>query len=441
MILGAASMTPSVLPLCMVGDVGCYAREASASAFEAIVDKLGEAVVTMVSFMSTFWLSVPSPTVATGDGGSWALSGVLAQMQSWLGPVTGVVALSSFAVAIGRIAFTGQAGQARLLLRQVVAVASGTLAVAATTQLLIRAGDAFSPWIISQASDGRAPSDGLKTLIEAGFQSGSPTGDSGLWFLMFILCALGAIVQCVFMLVRGAAMVVLMVLVAPTAAGAASDEGWARFKRLGLLLLGFTLYKPVAAVIYAVGIMEMTQQNGGAGNDVQNALYGLTIMVMAALALPAFIKFLMPLAAMGSSSVFSGATAAGLLAGGAAVVATGVATGGLGAAAGGGAAAASMGSAGATGATGAAGSGGAPGAAGGRGPAGAAPSVPPSGASSGGPAAPGAAGASTPSGGPGGSGPVGAPSVAASGRAVAQGVAGALQSAAGHATTAGDDAA
>lgn len=341
-----AAMVPAV---CTPLNPGCYAKEAAQSAFEAIVHAIGEGVVAAVTFLSSFWLSVPSPTVARGSGASWTMSSVVSQMQGWVGPVTGAVALISFAIAIARIAFTGQGSDARHLVRQVAAVGAGSLVVVAGTQLLIAAGDAFSPWIIRQAAGGREPSEGLKTLISTGLANGAPGNSLGLWFIIFLLCGLGAIVQCIFMLVRGAALVVLMVFVPPTAAGTASEEGWARFKRLALLIVGFALYKPVAAIIYSVGIMQMTQNtNSGSEMDVQNAIYGLTLMVMAALALPAFIKFIMPAAAMGSSSAFSGAVAAGVVAGGAAIVATG----GFGAAAGGAGAAGTAGGAGTAGAQG-----------------------------------------------------------------------------------------
>lgn len=326
-------------------DFTCLVKAGAASAFEAVVDAMGEAVITMISFLSTFWLSVPSPTLASGSGNSWTVASTVSTIQSWIGPATAAIAVISFSVAIARIAFTGQAGESRQLLRQVAAVGAGTLAVAAGTQLLIMGGDLFSPWIIDRAGAG-GPSDGLKQLLSAGFQSGNPTGQLGLWFIVFILAALGSLAQCFFMIVRSAALIVLMVFVAPTAAGAASEEGWTRFKRLAFLIIGFALYKPVAAIIYAVGIMQMSQRAGGTGDtNVKNALYGLTIMVMAALALPAFIKFLVPLAAMGSSNAFSGAAVAGVVAAGAAVVATG----GFGAA-GGGAATAGAGASGTPGA-------------------------------------------------------------------------------------------
>lgn len=98
-----------------------------------------------------------------------------------------------------------------------------------------------------------------------------------------------------------------------------------------MLIIGFVLYKVVAAAIYGTGLRLMSDTQT-AGDDVQNALYGLTVIIMGALALPAFIKFVMPMAAAGSSSAFSGGAVLGAVASGAAVMSLGGA--GAGAAAG-----------------------------------------------------------------------------------------------------------
>jgi hypothetical protein len=338
---------------CSVIDVACMAESAANNAFRALVKTLGEAVVTMIGFLSSFWLGMPSPTVAQGSGSAWSVAPAVGQMQGYIAPVTAAIALVSFAIGVGRLAWQSN-GDVRGLVRQVAAVGAGTLVVAAGTQILIVAGDAFSPWIIRQAS-GREPGAAIELMIISGFMDGNPTNEFGLWFVMFMAALLGALVQCIFMVVRAAALIVLMVFVPPTAAAAASEEGWERFKRLVLIIVGFALYKPVAAVVSATGILLMSRNPGG-GDDLMNGIYGLTVMLMAALALPAFIKFLVPLAATGSSSAFSGAAAVGVVAAGAAVVATA----GWGA----GAAAAAPGPAGAVGGTGAAGGAGAAGAAG-----------------------------------------------------------------------------
>ncbi len=410
------SAIPAALPaICFPSDLSCWGGKVAQSAFAAVVNALGEGVIACLKFVSTFWLAVPSPTVATGSGSSWTVAFAVGQTQAWLAPVTASIAVVSFVVGVGRVAWTGRASEARLVVRQVVAVAAGSLVVVAGTQLLITAGDAFSPWLLQQASGG-SPSAGLETLIVTGLAGGRPDTAIGMWFVLFLLCLLGGLVQCIFMVVRGAALVVLMVFVPAVAAGAASDDGWTRYKRLVVLIVGFALYKPVAAVIYAVGILQMSRNGGGvggAGGDLQSAIYGLTIMVLAALALPAFIKFLMPVAATGSSSVFSGAAALGAVAAGAVVVAGG----GWGSAAGAGSSGAS-GNSGAAGAAASAGSPGSAGSVGGASPAGAAsppPSSPPassppvsgSGGSSGSGTRP-PGGSSGPSGSPGSGGSSGA---------------------------------
>lgn len=380
------SSLPSVsaaLPMCVPVDVACLGGEAAQSAFKAVVTAFGEATVAIIGFLSTFWLTVPSPTIATGGGSSWQVAPVIGQVQAWLSPMTALVAVGSFCVGIGRIAFTGHAGESRQLVRQVSVVGAGTLVVAAGTELLVMAGDQFSPWIIAQASAGGDPSAGLKTMISAGFATGTPDGMLGLWFVVYGVCLLGSIVQCIFMLVRGVALVAMMAMVPTVAAGAASDEGWTRFKRFGIVIVGFALYKPVAAIIYAVSISEMTQQNGGPDNGLQNAFYGVTTVMMAALALPAFIKFLLPAAAVGSSSAFSGGAAVGAVAAAGAAVVAPMAWGAAGAGAAGAGGASATPPTGSTAPTGSTGSTGSGGGAGGADQAGPGPSGASGGASSG----------------------------------------------------------
>lgn len=392
--LEAAVAAAPVKSLCITPS--CMAKEAAGAAYRELVRMFGEACIAILKFLSTFWMQVPSPTVAVSGSGGWSTVSTIGQMQAWLGPFTAIIAIGSYSIAIGRIGFSGRGEDARKVVRQIAAVGAGTLVITAGTQILITAGDQFSPWIIQQASSERDPSKGLETLIVTGFGSGQPTQNIGLWLVVFLLSVLGAIAQCFFMIARGAALMVLMVFVAPVTAGAASDEGWHRLKRFAMLIIGFALYKPVAAIIYATGISMMTKPESGGpvagGGDVKGALYGLAIMILAAVALPAFIKFLMPIAAMGSSNMFSGAAVAGVVAAGAAIVATG----GAGAAAGAGSAGAGSAGAGSAGASGAgsAGAAGTPGA-GSAGPAGAggSPGSPGSGGGSGSPGGAGSPGA------------------------------------------------
>ncbi|EFL12715.1 MULTISPECIES: hypothetical protein [Actinomycetes] len=309
--------------------IGCYLEDGAKKAFAYMVKAFGEAVIGLVKFLSTFWMKVPSPTVAgQGADGQWHESQTLDWFHGALSAFTGFFAVCAFVFGLGRIAWSahrsGEAHEAKGLVRQVATVAAGPLCLAAITQLLISAGDAFSPWILERASDGD-PSQGMDKLMKIGLGTGAPGTLLGLWLILFLLCLIGSLIQCVFMVIRAPVVIVLLTLSPGFAATTASEEGWQRFKRLGMIVLGFTLYKPVAAIIYAVGIKLMTttatSQADAPGGSIQDAIYGMVIMVIAALALPAFIKFIAPAAAAGSSSMFSGGAAIGAVAAGAAIVA------------------------------------------------------------------------------------------------------------------------
>lgn len=312
--------------------LGCGVDAVAGSAFNAMVNAIGTAVISMLRFTSSFWMSVPSPTLA---GGNNQPTQVIVTMQGAMAPVTVFIALISFTIAIGRLAWGFHAGtEIRALGRQFIAVAAGSVIVVVVTQTLIAAGDAYSTYIISQGA-GTKPSEAVNKLAMASvFQGGTPGSLQGLWLFFFIITLLGSIVQCIFMFVRSASLIVLMAFVPPIAAGSATEEGWGRYKRLVMLVIGFALYKPVAATIYATGLLLLS--SAGNGNteteSIKNALYGMTIIALAGLALPAFIKFVMPAAAIGSSNAFSGAAAVGAVAAGAAIVSMAGVTGGASAA-------------------------------------------------------------------------------------------------------------
>jgi hypothetical protein len=314
--------------------LSCKAEEAVSNATDSAVEKFVQALAdgcrSGMEFVSTFWMKVPSPTIASADGG-WHGSDMLTSLQEYLLPLGGVIAVVTFAVTLLKVAFSPDRADDgfKTIIRQFIVIATSTLPVMAVTALLITFGDLFSPWIMQQAS-GQPASEGFKRILIGNIFEGSDlksqagniglgTVGLGLLLVIFLIGTLGALVQCVFMVLRGAALMILIVILPTVGAGSGTEEGWLRYKRLLMIILGFVLYKPTAAVIYAVGLKLMSQQGGD--DQVKNAIYGLTILAMAAVALPALIKFLVPAAAAGSSAAFSGGAAVGVAAAGAAVVA------------------------------------------------------------------------------------------------------------------------
>jgi len=317
------------------------AKGAAKSGFQEVVGALADGAQYMLKFMATFWMKVPDPQV---HGGKTAQQlAALTNDQYYVVMFFGII---GFLAGLIRLVWDNRHAQStKELVRGFVVMTVATGLTLPVTQALLDAGNAYSPWILQQATGASNGDDAFSLIIEATLASQSVPGGgaTGAWFILAILLILGALVQVVFMIVRGAVIYCLMVFLPYSTCTAYSEEGWGRFKRLAMLLFAFTVYKPVAATIYATGfkVLHTPTDSDKTLQSLMTGVYGLTILVLAALALPALIKFLMPMAAMGSSSAFSGGAALAAIGTGAAMIATGgasaAAAGGSGAAAGGGA--------------------------------------------------------------------------------------------------------
>jgi len=238
-----------------------------------------------------------------------------------------------------------------------------TTAYATGISLLLTASDEFSKWIVERSTDGNVDLTQMLTTSSALISSPGPA------FLMFILLLLGAVINLLFMYFRDVMFLILSAFIVALAAASGSEQGRQAWRKANGWLIALLLFKPVAAGIYSLGFRMLVEGSTPEGSEpsiteaMHSTLIALLILLLAALALPALIKFIVPAAGVGAGA-FSGGAALGAgvtLAAGAAVVAG---TGGAAAAAGG-AGAAMGGGAGASGAVAAGGGSTAAGAAGG----------------------------------------------------------------------------
>lgn len=303
--------------MCLPGDLGCEAAGAvlggvAESAFNAIIKSTLESVTDMLAAISTMWFEVPDPQV--GDSASLGTpSDSVGWLQTNLAGLVLLVGMLSLMLAIGRMLWNNSGRELLGVARMILAMLASTGFAVGVVTVLLEAGDAFARWIVQEAAGAQASAEAIVALWPLVADPGKT-----LWLVLGLLALLGAIMQVAFMVVRGAAVIVLMGLLPLVAANSATPEGNQQLRRVVGLLAGFVLYKPVAAIIYAVGIRLMH----GVDGDLMSAVYGMVIIILAAVALPAMIKFFMPAAAAGSSNLFSGGTAA-TVAAGAAMVAVG----------------------------------------------------------------------------------------------------------------------
>ncbi len=326
----ASAITGCITPVgaakCVVGAVGGAAAK---QGFEEVVAAFADGAQSMLKAVATFWTKVPDPQLdpSTSAGGQVAS---LAANQTYL---VAVLATFGFVVGVGRLVWHNRVAQsAKELLRGLAVMTVAASLVTAVFTIFLQAGNGYSDWILQRATGENSAGDAFTAIIKKSIGSSVTGVDSGLgaWFLLFLLLILGSLMQVLFMVVRGGVIYVLAVFLPLLAADSFSEEGWGRFKRALMLMFAFAIYKPVAATIYATGfkVLQAPGDPDKTSASLMNGIFGLTILVLAAVALPSLIKFLVPVAAMGSSGAFSGGAAVGAIAAGAAMVAGAGATGG-----------------------------------------------------------------------------------------------------------------
>jgi hypothetical protein len=257
-------------------------------------------------------------------------SSVVGWVQGQLEWYTGGLAILSVLVAAGRMAWTQRAAPLKELMGSVltlIAVAGAGLVV---IRLATQAGDEFSVWMLNNSTtcnvtNGESNCFGTNISAMIGLTLTSPIGLIGLFFLG-MLAVMMTYVQIALMVFRSAMLVVLAGIFPLAASFTNTEIGRQWFKKAMAWTLAFILYKPAAAIVYAIAFrMTGTDLFKSDGTGLFQIMTGLALMLIALVALPALMRFLVPAV----SSVGGGGNA-GLLLGAAAVGAAGeIATGAI----------------------------------------------------------------------------------------------------------------
>lgn len=324
---------------CFTNPAACLAEKAAStvagSALDRITDSAVNAIQTMTSLVLTFWMHpVFSPTVAANE----APAASVQVLQDAMQPLVVVAAVIGILVACAQVALTHRAAPLAEVGKMFVAVIAVSGLAAISMQYLIEFGDKFAPWII-------------QLVIDKPYEQGIPdlfpkveTAKLEIFLLLLIgpLIVLAGLAQVLFMFFRAGVLPILLALLPLAAALSTSEIGKTWFKKMAAWALAFVLYKPIAALVYAGGFAIMrssafTQFSADPQlaplRAVFQTLTGLGVLTLAVLCLPAMIKLVAPIAATGSSNLFSGAAVAGMAVTGAMTVAT-FGAGGAGVAAG-----------------------------------------------------------------------------------------------------------
>jgi hypothetical protein len=261
-----------ISPACVVigKAVGAVAGAAADDALNGIASAIQSGVTWMVTQSLTGWVQVPSPDLAGEPA--------VGQLQQWILPLAVAVAVAGVIIAGGRMALTRKANP-------LMDVGSGLVVIAATSavgvllpSLLLRAGDAWSSWVL-QASTGGQFGARMTSLLTLG--GASPAVVVVLGIVAIIISA----VQAVLMLFRQGALVILAGVLPLAAAGMVNPGTRTWFRRVTGWMLALIFYKPTAAAVYATAFTMI-----GAGKDTRTILVGFAMVFLSLVALPVLMR-------------------------------------------------------------------------------------------------------------------------------------------------------
>jgi hypothetical protein len=265
-----------------LGCVGQLAGSAASSAWDAICLSFAAAADTLLkSFARAFTAIPPVDLTSPGVKNVYAIClGIAAAIAVLL--LLGQVIRTAFthdgtALAEG-LAGIGKAAAAFLL--------TLTIASAAVT-----AADSLTSYIISHSFGSAAQLTArITTLLSFTGTAANPGGQlAGGASLLLLLAIIGIVLILVLwfeLLLRNAAIAVLVATSPIAAAGMASAPSRAWWPRMAAATGQLIILKPVIALVFALGL-ELT----GTSHDVETLLTGMLILLLAAIAWPVIARF------------------------------------------------------------------------------------------------------------------------------------------------------
>jgi type IV secretion system protein TrbL len=290
---------------CEMWNLDCVTKSAVSGVIDDAIGNLAKAIMEgmsqMVTTLSTFWVSMPTANLASQDGVT--ASPVVGFVNTELGYWTLALAVLSVILGGTRMIWEQRGAPLKDLLRSLLTLTLVSGLGLAVISILVIAADAFSASIIDRATDGKGFAHAMAILVM--------TNQTGVGvFILIILGLVGllaSLVQIVLMIVRGGMLVILAGILPTTAAFTNTEMGRQWFQKAIGWTIAFILYKPAAAIVYAVAFKLM---GSSGGNVLLGSITGFALMIVALLALPALMRFVTPMVGAVASGSGGGAGAA-----------------------------------------------------------------------------------------------------------------------------------
>ncbi|WP_405018119.1 hypothetical protein OHV05_15070 [Kitasatospora sp. NBC_00070] len=243
------------------------------SAWESICKSFADALADLLKVFAQAFVKIPGPDLASnGVRSVYAMS-------------LGVAALVACLLVVGQVIRTAVTHDGRALATAAVGLGKAvlafllTLTIASTTLV---ASDELTKYIVDSSLGGQqAFSDKISKLIAM------PPGNSVS--LVLILSIIGILLTLVLwfeMLLRGAAIAVLIATSPISAVGQVSESTKSWWSKLVAMTIQLIILKPIIALVFTLGF-----NMAGDSQDLTTTLSGMLVLLLAALSWPAIARF------------------------------------------------------------------------------------------------------------------------------------------------------
>jgi type IV secretion system protein TrbL len=296
-------------PICQAGEaLGGVAGSVAGSAIKDLADAVGDALGKVLASLGTLWVKIDTPNLTTSDGST--PSSTVAFIQDSLWWYMSAAAILAVMIGGARMAWERRAEPGRELVKALLLLTLVSGCGLAVISLAVVAADEFSEWIINRAV-GTSDFGSNITKMLALTGPGAATFGPLLVILLGFIAILVSFIQIMLMVMRAGMLVVLAGVWPLSASFTNTEMGKTWFRRSTSWLVAFILYKPTAAIIYAVAFRLVGADLFGRDGLI-NVLAGVILMIVAIVALPALMKFVTPMVgavAAGGGGGLAGAAA------------------------------------------------------------------------------------------------------------------------------------
>lgn len=280
------------LVTCLQQGSGNAVRSAATSAWDAVCKSFADAAAGLLKAFGQAFAALPSVSLAS--------AGISSAYATCLAIAATVAALLVFGQVI-RTAWTHDGSGLAQALSGVAKAVLAWLLTASVATAALEASDGITRFIVDQSfGSQQALSDRLATIVNWAEVTGYPgqaiLGGSGL-----LIIALAGIVLVIVLwfelLLRNAAIAVLIAISPVAAAGQASEATRSWWTRTASATVQLIILKPVIALVFAVGFGM-----AGSSSGVGQLLAGLLILALAAFSWPVIARFFTFASVQASSS-------------------------------------------------------------------------------------------------------------------------------------------